>query len=193
MKHAVLTLLISAVIIGLVLALSQPWAEEEGVPIGGAFTLVDDSGRTVTERDFRGRYTLVFFGFTNCPDVCPTTLMTLTELMEEVDPQGRRITPLFISVDTADTPETMHAYLEDFHPSIVGLTGDAEQIRRVTGAYKVYYARQELPDAALGYTMDHSSFLFFMGQDGRYIAHFSYGDPVGKIAQRITSEMEKRS
>lgn len=188
-----ITVLVCTIALYLQLMRQDAPAEGSGSPaIGGAFALTDHTGKPVTDRDFRGKYTLVFFGFTNCPDVCPTTLMSITDLMDEADPQGARITPLFVSVDTGDTPDTMRDYLSAFHPSVVGLTGDAEQIKRVAAAYKVYYARVDQPDTTAGYTMDHSSFLFFMDPEGRYITHFRYQDPVGEMAARITQEMEKR-
>lgn len=157
--------------------------------IGGHFTLTDQHGAAVTEADFAGKYTLVFFGFTNCPDVCPTTLNTVSQVMDEVDPQGARVTPLFISVDNADNPAEMAVYLSNFHPSIVGLTGTDAEIKQAAAAYKVYYSRAPQPDTSLGYTMDHSAFLFLMGPDGRYITHFAYQDPLEKITTRLRAEL----
>lgn len=193
----IVVLLVALGFVGYYIDMPEPTAEpapapvvtSTSVPIGGAFTLTDHHGATVTDATYHGKYTLVFFGFTNCPDVCPTTLLTIADLMARVDAEGQKITPLFISVDTNDTPALMAEYVANFHPSIVGLSGTAEQIATTAKAYKVYHARVEQPDTSLGYTMDHSAFLFFMSPEGNYIAHFGYQDPLDKMATRINAEL----
>lgn len=185
-------LLLALAFAGYQLALSgNGQAAQDGPAIGGHFTLTDQHGATVTEADFKGRHTLVFFGFTNCPDVCPTTLTTITGLMEELGDAGKALTPLFISVDSGDAPEAMASYLSNFHPAIVGLTGTDAQIKQAAAAYKVYYARVDQPESSLGYTMDHSSFLFLMGPDGEYITHFAYQDPLEKLVTRTRDALGK--
>jgi protein SCO1/2 len=107
--------------------------------VGGAFSLTDQTGKRVTDKDFRGRYTLVFFGFTNCPDVCPSALQVMAAALDKLGPEGQKITPLFITVDPErDTPAQLAGYLKSFHPRLVGLTGTPAEIEAVTKAYRVY-------------------------------------------------------
>jgi protein SCO1/2 len=136
--------------------------------IGGAFSLTDGDGRTVTDRDLRGRYLLVYFGYTSCPDVCPTTLNEIAGALQDLGGAGRRLTPVFISVDPArDTPSVVRSYVAAFSPRIVGLTGSAQQIASVAREYRVYYAKGG--DGA-NYTVNHSSLLYLMAPDGRFVA-----------------------
>ena len=162
-----------------------------GVVIGGPFTLVDHDGRTVTDADFRGRRMLVFFGYTYCPDVCPTTLSTITDALDLLGDQADRLAPLFVTIDPArDRPEHMRAYVAHFHPAIIGLTGNAEQITDVAGAYRVFFAevREDGADAD-DYLMDHSTMVYLMDEDGRFDVHFtgstSAEDMAAKIRQRL--------
>lgn len=197
MRNILITFSIIAAVLGAALYVAAPQPQKPAVTttsapaIGGAFTLTDDDGKPFTEQNMLGKHHLVFFGFTNCPDVCPTTLYSITELMGQVDDAGERLVPLFVSVDVQDTPETMHSYLSNFHPAIVGLSGDEAQIKQVTSAYKVYYARVEQPESSAGYTMDHSSYVFLMGPDGKYITHFRYQQPLEEMAERINYALEK--
>ncbi|MDX1974552.1 MAG: SCO family protein [Rickettsiales bacterium] len=161
------------------------------VAIGGAFSLTDQNGKRVTEQDLKGNYSLVFFGFTNCPDVCPTTLAVITSVMEQLGKVGKMLTPVFISVDTEDDVDGMKLYLSNFHPSIVGLTGTAEEIKAAAEAYKVYYAKVEQPQSTKGYTMDHSAFVYFMDKEGHYIAHFSHNESAEKMIEIIKPYLEK--
>ena len=161
------------------------------VVIGGPFTLVDHDGRTVTDADFRGRRMLVFFGYTYCPDVCPTTLSTITDALDLLGDQADRLARLFVTIDPArDRPEHMRAYVAHFHPAIIGLTGSAEQITDVAGAYRVFFAevREDGADAD-DYLMDHSTMVYLMDEDGRFDVHFtgstSAEDMAAKIRQRL--------
>jgi protein SCO1/2 len=139
----------------------------QGVSLGGPFTLVDQTGRTVTERDFAGRALLIYFGFTYCPDVCPTELGTIAATLDALGPAGERVTPVFISIDPErDTPEALADYVARFHPRMVGLTGSAEQVAQAARAFRVYYAKVQPRDSTT-YLMDHSSFIYFVGPDGR--------------------------
>ena len=158
--------------------------------IGGPFTLTDHTGKQVTDSDFRGRYMLVYFGYTFCPEICPTELQDVSEALELLGKDADKIAPIFISVDPdRDTVEQMAGYVPLFHKKLIGLTGTKEQIAAVAKAYRVYYARQG--DGA-EYEMDHSSIIYFMDPDGQYAAHFAYGVEPEKIAQKISDVMAKR-
>ncbi|GGJ29754.1 SCO family protein [Neoroseomonas lacus] len=139
----------------------------QGVSLGGPFTLVDQTGKTVTERDFAGRPLLIYFGFTYCPDVCPTELGTIAAALDTMGPAGEQVTPIFITIDPErDTPEAMADYVSRFHSRLVGLTGTPEQVAQAARAYRVYYAKVQ-PRDSTAYLMDHSSFIYFVGSDGR--------------------------
>jgi protein SCO1/2 len=145
-----------------------------GARIGGAFTLVDQDGRTVTDKTFAGRYRLIYFGYTFCPDVCPTGLQTLGRglaAFEKAAPaRAAKVLPIFITVDPErDTPPIMKAYVAAFHPRLIGLTGTPEQIAAVAKAYAVVYAKRQEPGAS-GYLVDHSSAAILFGPTGDPIA-----------------------
>lgn len=159
---------------------------EGGVPaIGGPFALVDQNGETRTAKDFRGQYMLVYFGYTYCPDVCPTTLQDMVQALDMLGARAKRVTPVFITVDPArDTPEHLRQYAAQFSPRLVALTGSRKAIAEAAKAYHVYYAKSGEGD---DYLMDHSSFIYLMGPDGRYVAHFAHGISPAKMARRIES------
>lgn len=143
--------------------------------IGGAYTLVDGKGATVTNKDFAGKYTLVYFGFTHCPDICPTGLLLIENAINQLGRAGDRIVPLFISLDPErDTPKVVGNYVQHFGKRFVGLTGTPEQIKHVAEQYKVYYRKVEDKDAANGYMVDHSAYMYLMGPDGKYLTHFPH-------------------
>jgi protein SCO1 len=147
---------------------------------GGPFTLVDGSGATVTDKSFRGKWELVFFGYTYCPDLCPTTLGTIADALNDLGPLASEIQPLFITVDPRrDTPEVVGAYVKNFDPRIVGLTGSAEAIAAVAAEYKVYYAVHKTGDGPDDYLMDHSGFVYLMNPEGKFARVLS-GDTSGK-------------
>lgn len=156
-------------------------------PIGGPFELTDHDGRTVTAGDFKGRFFLVYFGYTYCPDICPTALTTMAEALDHLGVEGRDIVPLFVTVDPArDTAEHLKMYVEYFHPRLIGLTGSEEQVAATAKAYRVFYARVEDENSdADDYLMDHTSIIYLMGPDGRYRTHFSHGATPEIIAERI--------
>ena len=140
--------------------------------VGGPFQLVDQNGKTITEKDFKGYPTLVFFGFTNCPDVCPTTLFEVSEIFRELGKDGDRVKSLFVSVDPErDTPEKLKDYLASFDPHLIGATGDAASITAIGKAYRVYYKKVPLDGG--GYTMDHTAIVYLMDKDGRFVAPFN--------------------
>ena len=165
----------------LLVALMSPAEEPAGrVNVGGDFTLVDQNGVTRTQADFAGKYTLIYFGFTYCPDVCPTALDVMGRAMEilaqSAPDKAAAIQPLFISVDPArDTVEALADYVAYFHPRLVGLTGSPEQIKQALQSYKVYAARVATPeDGADCYTMDHSSLFYLMDGQNHFVHHFDH-------------------
>ncbi len=154
-------------------------------PVGGPFELIDHSGRTRTEQDFRGRLMLVYFGFTYCPDVCPTDLQAIGLAVDKLGADSANVQPLFVTVDPErDTPAHLAEYVKLFHPRLIGLTGSAEAIRKAADAYKVYYARVDLNrDAA--YTVDHTAFIYLMGRDGNYLGFFPPGTSADRMVEII--------
>ena len=139
--------------------------------VGGPFLLIDGDGKPVTEQTWHGKYLLVYFGYTYCPDVCPTTLTNVADALDKLGAKADRIQPLFITVDPKrDTPPVVKEYAAAFGPRIVGLTGSAEQIAAAAKAYRVYYAEHRTGPGPDDYSMDHSSVLYLMGPDGRFIA-----------------------
>lgn len=155
--------------------------------IGGPFTLVGRDGKTVTDRAFRGKFMLVFFGFTHCPDICPAELQVMSAALDELGPKGNDIIPIFITLDPErDTPPVVTGYVMNFSPRFVGLTGSPEQIAEAAKAYRVTYSKfqedQTKPD---DYTIDHSALVFLMGKDGEYLTHFAYGTPAAKMAETL--------
>jgi len=159
------------------------------VKIGGPFTLTDHTGRAVTEQDFRGKAMLIFFGYTYCPDVCPTSLTEISAAMDKLGPLAAKVVPILVSVDPErDTPEVLKDYVAHFHPGIVGLTGTPEQIKQTAKVYRVYYAK--VPDKGGdkdAYLMDHSSVIYLMGPDGKFLAHFSTQTDAETMAAKIKS------
>jgi len=150
-------------------------------PIVGAFELVDGDGKPVTEADFAGRYLLVYFGYTYCPDVCPTELAKMTtafDIFAEAAPaRAEKVVPIFVSVDPdRDTPDRLKEYAALFHPRLVALTGSPDQIRAVASTYKVFYVKIHPEGGDTGkqdYLMDHSSQIYLMGPDAHYLTHFA--------------------
>lgn len=162
--------------------------------VTGEFSLVDGRGQPRTDVDFRGSWLLIFFGFTYCPDVCPTTLGTVALIMDDLGADGDTLQPLFITVDPArDTPDVVGAYVAAFHPRIIGLTGSEEQVAAAAKSHRAYYARVPVPDDtgadANDYGMDHSAHLYLMDPDGLYAAAFSQSDTVESIVRRIRERM----
>jgi protein SCO1/2 len=158
--------------------------------VGGHFSLLDQTGRRVTDQDFRGRYLLVMFGFTYCPDVCPSELQVIAAALDKLGPQAARVVPLFITVDPErDTPSQLATYLKSFDPRLIGLTGTAAEVETATKAYRVYARKVADPKSTAGYTMDHSALIYLMGPDGAYRTHFAPGIGVDALAERIKREL----
>lgn len=160
-----------------------------GVPIGGPFEFTDEKGHSVTDADYRGRWMLVFFGYTNCPDECPLTLQKMATTLQDLGPLADRIAPLFITVDPVrDTPERLASYLENFDTRITGLTGSVEQIAAVAKAYHVYYetGRNEQSGADL---VSHSTFLYLMDPNGKLNALFSQDVTPEKLTAALRTRL----
>ena len=154
-------------------------------PVGGPFELVDHSGRARTEQDFRGRLMLVYFGFTWCPDVCPTDLQAIGLAMDKLGADAK-VQLLFVTVDPErDTPTHLADYVKQFHPRLIGLTGSAQAIRKAADAYKVYFAKVAIGKEASDYTVDHTAFIYLMGRDGNYLGFFPPGTSADRMAEII--------
>jgi protein SCO1 len=159
--------------------------------IGGPFRLIDHDGREVTEATFRGRYLLVFFGFANCPDVCPLTLDRFAQVLDLLGPDAERVQPLLITVDPErDTPEALKDYVTAVDPRILGLTGTPEQVKAAASAYKVYFAKAATGEQ--GYSVDHSAFEYLMGPDGRNLYVLRSEAESDKIAELIRSMVRQK-
>jgi cytochrome oxidase Cu insertion factor (SCO1/SenC/PrrC family) len=149
-------------------------------PIGGPFALVDHTGKPRSDEDFRGKLLLIYFGYSYCPDICPTDLQQIGLAIDRLGAVGEAVQPLFITVDPdRDTVSHLADYVPLFHPRLIGLTGSAEQIQRVARAYKVYYARY--PPGSPDYVVDHSAFIYLVDEVGKYIGFF----PPGTTAERM--------
>jgi cytochrome oxidase Cu insertion factor (SCO1/SenC/PrrC family) len=175
--------------IGLALMVAVASPSAGAVSIGGPFELVDQHGVGRTDEDFRGAYMLMYFGFTYCPDTCPTTLLKITNSLEElaaVAPnKAERVVPVFISVDPKrDTPEALRTYAENFHPRLVALTGAPRELERLGRAYGVFFAK--VPTEEPGeYLMDHTGFVYLMGPEGKYVEHFESDASVGDLVDAL--------
>lgn len=158
------------------------------VSVGGPFTLVNGKGETVTDKNFAGEYMLVYFGYTYCPDVCPTALTDMATALDLLgDDKAKKIQPIFISVDPArDTPEHLAEYVTFFHPRLIGLTGTEQQIKDAARAYRVFYRIGEAaPDDPQDYLVDHTSIIYLIGPDGKLVTHFSHGTTPEAMAERL--------
>ena len=153
-------------------------------PVGGPFALTDQAGHARTDRDFRGRLMLVYFGFTFCPDVCPTDLQAIGLALDRLGPDGDQVQPIFITVDPErDTASHLADYVPMFHPRLIGLTGSADAIRKVADAYKVSYAR--VPQDAGDYTVDHTAYIYLMDRVGNYLGFFPPGTSADRMVEII--------
>ncbi|MBJ7416910.1 MAG: SCO family protein [Niveispirillum sp.] len=202
MKRERLVRMALACLVGLVMAAVIAWMtirhdqrQAAGVAtnvapasIGGPFTLTTHEGRVVTDKDFMGKYKLVFFGYTFCPDICPTELQTIAQAMDLMGDSGADVQPLFITIDPErDTPPVLADYVKLFHPSIIGLTGTAEQIAAVAKAYRVYYARSQGEPDPTQYLMDHSTFAYLLAPDGSFVTVFAKGSTPEQMVEAINA------
>jgi protein SCO1/2 len=185
-------LIISGIVAGLLVtgALATIYARigptDSRPMIGGPFTLLDSTGHTVSNTAWPGQYLLVYFGYTYCPDVCPTTLNEVAGALDKLGPEAKRLQPLFITVDPArDTPSVMATYTAAFTPRLVGLTGTPDQIAQVAREYRVYYAKHKTGPGPDDYTMDHSSVLYLMAPNGKFIAVIGADQQADAMAAQI--------
>jgi protein SCO1/2 len=154
--------------------------------IGGPFQLTDQTGQTVTEKSMLGRPTLVFFGFTHCPDVCPTTLFEMSEVLRAMGKDADGVNAYYISVDPErDTQAAMKDYLSSFDPRMKGLTGSPEEVAKVLSEYRVYAKKVPLKDG--DYTMDHTALVYLMDRDGRFVAPFN----LNRKPEEAASELKR--
>ncbi|MBC8339120.1 MAG: SCO family protein [Rhodospirillales bacterium] len=187
-------LMILALLAALAVSGAALWTLNRSVPvanpsvnIGGPFRLVDHHAKPVTEADFRGRHMLVFFGYTYCPDVCPTAMQTVSEALDMLGKEAGNIRPVFISVDPdRDTPDVLKDFVANFHPSLTGLTGTPEQIKEVANAFRVYFGKVK-PEGAEAdeYLMNHTAGVYLMGPDGKFLTLFSHNVPPEDMAAKI--------
>ncbi|MGE4280293.1 MAG: SCO family protein [Magnetospirillum sp.] len=188
-KSSALALAAILVVIGIAVgARLLVWSGGEHATIGGPFTLTDHNGRTVTEKTYAGRWMLIYFGYTYCPDVCPTALGVMSVALDGLSPEERaKLVPIFITVDPdRDRPEVMKDYVTAFAPDLIGLVGTAEQTNAAKKAFKVYAEKAKGGDPE-NYTVDHSSILYLMGPDGKFVQHF----PHGTTAQDLLAGLKK--
>lgn len=151
--------------------------------IGGPFTLTAQDGRTVTDRTFRGKWTLVFFGFTHCPDICPTAVSDIAAALDKLGPLAEKVQPLFITVDPErDTPAVLADFFNSVDKRFLGLTGTPAQIAAVAKAYRAYYKKAPQGD---DYTVDHTAIIYVMGPDGRFAAHFTPQTGSDRMAAKL--------
>jgi len=166
------------------LVLCSPGYAEDVVK--GDFELIDHHGRTVTERSYDGKLRLVFFGFTSCPDICPTTLFEVSRVMRQLGDDATNVQPIFISVDREnDTPEILASYVTAFHPALIGLSGSKQQLDAVTSSFNVTYGVEPADSASGIDSVFHSSYLFLMDRDGRFLDVFGYGAKAAAIESSI--------
>ncbi len=198
-KIAAVILMLGVLVIAINLMQKQaPVPEQVATPaIGGPFTLIDQNGRTVTDKDLLGNFALIYFGYTYCPDICQVALSEMTAALDILGPEAARVQPVFITVDPArDTAEHLKEYASFFHPRLLALTGTPDQTAAAAKAYKVYAAKAEQHDHAPGtpvdhlhegddYLMDHTSIIYLMGPDGKLRSHFGHGTGAETIALEI--------
>ena len=152
--------------------------------IGGPFRLVDQDGKTVTDADLKGKWSLVYFGYTHCPDACPTALNDISIALDELGPKRTSVRPVFITVDPErDTPEVLNAYVTAFDAPILALTGTPEEVAQAAKGYRVFYAKH--PEAGGDYSMDHSSVIYVMDPEGRFTASFTHQSSPEELAERL--------
>jgi len=190
--------LLAGSVIALIVVSGTPGREASGPQplttgkalIGGPFSLVDHKGRSVTNKDFAGRKMLVFFGFTSCPDVCPSGLQVISAALDKLGPKAETITPVLITVDPGrDTPAVLAEYVKSFHPRLVGLTGSEEQVQAAAKAYRVYAKKVPDDKSPGGYTIEHSAYLYLMDESGSFLTHFPSTVGVDRLAQELAKAL----
>lgn len=166
----------------------SPEQRASSATVGGPFSLVDQEGRTVTEKALAGKPSLVFFGFTHCPDVCPTTLYQMTQIYTALGADAGKVGAYFVTVDPErDTPKQLKEYLSSFDPHIVGLTGDRPALDAVLKAYRVY--AKKVPTGGDEYTMDHTALVYLMDKGGRFVGAFNLQRPADEAAKDLLKQI----
>jgi cytochrome oxidase Cu insertion factor (SCO1/SenC/PrrC family) len=176
------------------------WYESEQVPglgrvvttgqadVGGPFQLTDQHGKRTGDKDFRGRYMLIYFGYSFCPDVCPTTLAVIAQALDRLGQRSHQVVPIFITIDPErDTPKVLDDYMKAFGPSFVGLTGSATEIKDVEKRYRVYAVKKPLPGGSYG--MDHSSVIYLMGPDGKMVSFYDEAVSPDELAKDLRAKI----
>ena len=162
--------------------------------IGGPFTLIDTKGNTVTEAVLQGRYSLIYFGYTYCPDICPLALQNMTQALEMAGPVAEDVLPVLITIDPErDTPEVLASYMTHFSPRFLALTGTPEQVQAAERSYRVYAAKSQATDKSSddggNYLMDHTGYIYLMDRTGQYVANFQKDATPADIAARLRREL----
>jgi protein SCO1/2 len=158
------------------------------IAVGGPYTLIDQDGQPRASTDFRGKYQLIYFGYTFCPDVCPTTLAIIAAAMDKLGPSQSRIVPIFITIDPArDKPMVLKKYLAAFGPRFVGLTGTSQQLAPVEKKFRVSAQKQTLPGGS--YSMNHSSVIYLMGPDGKLVSFYDEAASPDELAKNIRQKL----
>ncbi|WP_293864822.1 SCO family protein [uncultured Alsobacter sp.] len=177
--------------VALLMAVAVVFMPREGqqvAAVGGPFSLVDQDGKAFTEKDLLGKPSLVFFGFTHCPDVCPTTLYEITQVYSELAAKGDKVRAVFVTVDPArDTPELMKTYLSSFDPHIVGLSGSQAAVDGIMKAYRVF--ARKVPGENGNYTMDHTALVYLMDAKGRFVGAFNLQKSPAEAAKELERYM----
>ena len=176
------------------------WYQSEQVPqlgrvvstgkldVGGPFRLTDQNGQPRSDADFRGKYMLIYFGYSFCPDVCPTTLAVMAQALEKLGNKSRQVAPILITIDPErDTPKVLEDYVKAFGPSFVGLTGSADEIKAVEKKYRVYAVKKPLEGG--NYGMDHSSVIYLMGPDGKLVSFYDEAISPDDLAKELKSKI----
>jgi protein SCO1 len=187
-RSALAPLFLCAVSFASALLMSEPPARAatSAVTIGGSFTLSAPDGTTVTDQTYRGKWLLVYFGYTFCPNSCPTTLLEIAAALKKLGPEAANVQPLFITVDPLrDTPQVMRQFTQSFDPRIVGLTGTPQQIAAVAQAYGAYYVRHRTGPGTDDYVMDHSTYLYVMDPQGKFVRAFDTNTSGDRIADAL--------
>lgn len=154
--------------------------------VGGPFTLTDQGGKRVTDKDYAGKYLVVFFGFTNCPDICPSGLQVMSVALDKLGTKADAVQPLFITFDpTRDTPEKLAAYLKSFSPRITGLTGSEPELQGVVKAYRVYVQKVEAEHPDGPYSFDHTALFYIMGKNGEFMTHVPQTNNVDELVSAL--------
>lgn len=178
---------IAGLLVALLLVPGLAAAQDAG--IGGPFALTDQDGKAVTDTAFRGRPTLVYFGLTYCPDICPTDLAIIADALSQLGPDGDRVNAVFITIDPErDTPEQLKDYMGLFDRRIQGLTGAPKAIVAAARAYRVTYAKYDI-QGPLDYRMDHSAFIYLMDREGRYVTRFAQGTNPEKLVVALRAAL----